>query len=213
MYIANVNRKCILTYYVQIFHNTLLSLSSVLGMCGALWWDYGHLRNQTEAPKWQTRDLSMDGRIFNRPSLHQVGYINTFKYINIQLSMNLLFDKLCMPHSSWWQFGFAFVVHITGVGGWHGESGQSLTMFKYCMFPFWYYCFFSVFQVVKYSCKSMYLYKCNYYNSPLIMNESTANGLNFTTLSCMHYISTYYYVYHMCVIFCAVLNKIQSFIA
>ena len=57
----------------------------------------------------------------------------------------------------------------------------------------------------------MYLYKCNYYNSPLIMQESTANGLNFTTLSCMYYISNYYSVYHMCVILCAVLNKIHSF--
>ena len=44
------------------------------------------------------------------------------------------------------------------------------------------------------------------------MQESTANWLNFTTLSCMYYISTYYSVYHMCVIFCAVLNKIHSFI-
>ena len=44
------------------------------------------------------------------------------------------------------------------------------------------------------------------------MQESTANGLNFTTLRCMYYIFTYYSVYHMCVIFCAVLNKIHSFI-
>ena len=43
--------------------------------------------------------------------------------------------------------------------------------------------------------------------------KSTANGLNFTTLSCMYYITTYYYVYHMCVILCAVLNKIHSYIA
>ena len=90
-------------------------------------------------------------------------------------------------------------------------------MFKYSMFPFLYYCFsLFFFQGVKYSCNSMYLYRlvyrCIYYNSPLTMQESTANGLNFTTLRCMYYISTYYSVYHMCVIFCAVLNKIHSFI-
>ena len=44
------------------------------------------------------------------------------------------------------------------------------------------------------------------------MQKSTTNVLNFTTLSCMYYISTYYSVYHMCVILCAVINKINSFI-